>query len=98
MPHTFPHKTVTARKPRRCDLCAEPIPVGMSYLQASTIDSDGWTHHHVHAACEALRVADAAIADVHPNVKYFASTITSLNGSSFRSTRNVNFSASPHTI
>ena len=58
MSHTFPYKTVTARKPRRCDLCGEPIPVGTSCLQASTVDSDGWTHHHVHAACEALRQAD----------------------------------------
>ena len=60
MPHTFPHKTVIARKPRRCDLCEEAIPVGATYLFASTIDNDGWTHHHVHAACEALRVADPA--------------------------------------
>jgi len=58
MPHTFPHKTVTARKPWRCDLCGEPIPVGASCLQASTVDNDGWTHHHVHAAGEALRQAD----------------------------------------
>lgn len=55
---TFPHKSVTARKARRCDLCEQEIPVGTSYLRASTVDSDGWTHHHVHAACEALRVAD----------------------------------------
>ena len=60
MSHTFPHTTVTARKPWRCDLCGEPIPAGASCLQASTVDNDGWTHHHVHAACEALRVADPA--------------------------------------
>ncbi len=58
MPHTFPHKTVTARKPRRCDLCEELIPVGASYLCASTVDDNGWTYHRVHAACEALFVAD----------------------------------------
>ncbi len=74
MPHTFPHKTVTARKPRRCDLCEEPIPVGMSYLFASTINSDGWTHHHVHAACEAIRVSDEChdLAETLPEqVEYF---------------------------
>lgn len=60
MPHTFPPKTVTARKPQRCDLCEEPIPVGTSYLFASTVDNDGWTYHHIHHACEALRVADPA--------------------------------------
>lgn len=58
MPHTFPYVTTTARNPRRCDLCEEAIPAGASYLFASTIDNDGWTHHHVHAACEALRVSD----------------------------------------
>ena len=74
MPCTFPHRTVTARKPRRCDLCEEPIAVGASYLQASTIDSDGWTHHHVHAACEAIRVSDEChdLAETLPEqVEYF---------------------------
>ena len=74
MSHTFPHKTVTARKPRRCDLCGEPIPVGASCLQASTVDSDGWTHRHIHAACEALRVSDEShdLAETLPDqIAYF---------------------------
>jgi hypothetical protein len=43
--------------------------------------------------------SDAAMADVHPNVRYFASVITSFSGFGVLVfTRKVNFSASPHTI
>ena len=46
-------KDVKARKPHRCFLCCEPIPVGTTYRRRVGIDENGPVTTHMHPECEA---------------------------------------------
>ena len=51
------HDLRKARKPHRCDVCREPIPVGMFHVRtASCHDGSMWTAR-THPGCEWLRAA-----------------------------------------
>lgn len=51
MPHTFPYKTVTARRDYTCAECGEAIPTGTSYDAQTIIDRTVITTRRTHPDC-----------------------------------------------
>ena len=75
-----------------CGRPSRKSTMSLFWIFSAWIGVSPWPSISAHSA------SDAAMAEVQPNVRYLASTMTSCSGSAFFSTRNVNFRASPHTI